>query len=147
MTNESLNKLSKDNILLLYRYLFFYTKEYVSYYGGFDWNDATIANFCQKHNIIKKGRRNQVYKSCFFWFSTFTPKGEKVNDVAHHFLRHIRNAIAHANIRKERRKTNSYIIVDDYDKHGNQSMHGEIKEDLFFNFLEIVINTKKHKNI
>ena len=54
MTNESLNKLSKDNILLLYRNLFFYTKEYVSYYGGFDWNDATIANFCQKHNIIKK---------------------------------------------------------------------------------------------
>ena len=97
MTNESLNKLSKDNILLLYRYLFFYTKEYVSYYGGFDWNDATIANFCQKHNIIKKGRRNQVYKSCFFWFSTFTPKGEKVNDVAHHFLRHIRNAIAQPN--------------------------------------------------
>ena len=143
MANESINKLSRDNVQELYRYLFFYTKEYADHYGRFDWNDATITNFCQKHSITSKGRRNQVYKSGFFWFNTFTPRGENVNDVAHHFLRHIRNAIAHANIRKERRKKNSYIIVDDYDKHGNQTMHGEIKEDLFFQFLEIVISTLK----
>ena len=142
MANESINKLSQNNIQVLYRYLFFYTKEYMNYYGRFDWNDIIIADFCKKHGIINKGRRNQVYNSGFFWFNTFTPKGENVNDVAFHFLRH-RNAIAHANIRKERRKKNSYIIVDDYDNHGSQTMHGEIKEDLFFQFLEIVISTLK----
>lgn len=143
MANESINKLSKDNIQVLYRYLFFYTKEYENCYGRFDWNDATVTNFCQKHCIISKGRRNQIYNSGFFWFNTFTPKGKNVNDVALHFLRHIRNAVTHANIRKERRKKNSYIIVDDYDKYGRQTMHGEIKENLFFQFLEIVINTFK----
>ena len=143
MANESINKLSKDNIQVLYRYLFFYTKQYENCYGRFDWNDASVANFCQEHSITSKGRRNQTYNSSFFWFDTFTPKGKKVNDVAHHFLRHIRNAIAHANICKVRRKNKSYVIVDDYDKKGKQSMHGEIKEDLFFQFLGIVINTFK----
>lgn len=143
MANESINKLSQDNILSLYRYLFNYTKVYASNYGRFEWDNVSISAFCQKNNITHKGRRNQIYNHSFFWFDTYKPKGKDVNDVAHHFLRHIRNAIAHANIRKESRKKQSYIIIDDYDKNGKQAMHGEIKESLFFQFLGIVINTLK----
>ena len=147
MANKSINKLSQGNIQQLYRYLFHYTKDYANCYGKFNWTDFTIIDFCQRNKIIHKGRRNKVYTSSFFWFEANKPKKAKENDVAHHFLRHIRNAIAHANVRKERRKNNSYIIVDDYDKNGNQSMHGEIKEDLFFQFLEIVIKTLKTSKI
>lgn len=142
-SKDSINKLSQKNVLSLYQYLYEYTKEYAGNYGKFHWEDNSITDFCKKNNIVKKGTCDKNYNSSFFWFETFTPKGENTNDKAYHFLRHIRNSIAHANIRKERKKRDSYFIIDDYNKNGKQTMHGRIKEDLFFAFVNIIINTLK----
>ena len=140
MKKESINKLSQNNILFLYEYLFQYTNLYEKSYGNFNWNDDTISTYCKHNHIEKKGRKGKKYDNDFFWFETQSIKG-KGNDIAFHFLRHIRNAFAHANIRKERRKNKSYFIIDDYNKKNKQTMHGEIKENLFFQLLEIIINT------
>lgn len=142
MVNKSVNKLSQHNILSLYKFLFFYTKEYSNWYGLLNWDDISISKFCKENRIVHKGRRNQYYNDNFFWFKTFTPKDNNVNDTAYHFLRHVRNAIAHANIRKESRKKKSYFVMDDFDKNGKQTMHGEIEENLFFHFIELIVNTK-----
>lgn len=143
MAKKSINKLSQSNILSLYEHLFLYVKQYEKNYGNFNWNDDSISTFCKNNHIVKKGCRNQKYDNDFFWFETHT-KEKKGNDIAFHFLRHIRNAFAHANINKIRRKNKSYLIIDDYNKNGKQTMHGEIKEDLFFQFLETVTNSLKN---
>lgn len=145
--NKTINKLSKDNICFLYEYLYDYTMDYSNCYGLFKWDDKSINDFCKVNNIKCKGRRNDKNNYSFFWFDTYKLKGEDVNDIAFHFLRHIRNSIAHANIVKVRKNRNSYFIIDDYDKNAKQTMHGEIMEELFFKFLEIVIKTKQNKQI
>lgn len=33
--------------------------------------------------------------------------------------------------------------MDDFDENGKQTMHGEIEENLFFLFINVIINTKK----
>ena len=141
--NISINKLSQKNVLSLYQYLCEYTKEYAGNYGNFHWDDNSVTEFCKRNNIVQKGARNRKYASNFFWFEACKPKGQEYNDIAHHFLRHIRNSIAHANICKERKKQDSYFIINDYNENGKQTMHGRIKEDLFFAFVNIIINTFK----
>ena len=65
--------------------------------------------------------------------------GIKINDMAHHFLRHLRNAIAHGNIKKEKKM----IIVDDYSTTQKQTMYGQLHINLFWQFLQIVQDSRQ----
>lgn len=138
MAKEKTSKLNQKEKISAIDFLFTYGKGISSEYGQYNWDDKSIISFCTQNNIKRKGNRKEKYGN-FFWFDTkqIEINGVKTNDKAHHFLRHIRNAIAHGNIRKENKK----IIVDDY-QGAKQTMHGEIPCDLFWTFIEIVQNTK-----
>lgn len=136
MAKEKTSKLNQKEKISAIDFLFTYENDISSEYGQYNWDDKSIINFCTQNNIKRKGNRKEKYGD-FFWFNTkqFEINGVKINDKAHHFLRHIRNAIAHGNIRKKK------MIVDDY-KDSKQTMHGEIPYKLFWEFIEIVRNTK-----
>lgn len=59
-----------------------------------------------------------------------------VNDIAHHFLRHIRNAIAHGDVTKIK---NGIIELKDYNSSGKQNMFGRIYTNMLFDIINIII--------
>ena len=132
-------KLNKDDKVQCIDFLFRYETEIKNDYGCYNWESSEINNFCTKAGIIKKTYRNKNHHY-YFWFDTkekMTSAG-KVNDQASHFLRHIRNAIAHGNIQKE----NSLIKVKDYNINGKQTMQGQLPIELFWSFIEVVEHSK-----
>ena len=82
-------------------------------YGTLDWNNPSFIEFCKQNNIQPKGTSAKREQRNHFWFSANIPKNQKTNDIAHHFLRHIRNAYAHCNIRiaKEEKNVTSFIYL------------------------------------
>ena len=137
MAAHNTSKLSKDDKQFAMDYLFTFEKDIRLEYGHYDWNDKSLTSFCTENHIKPKVKRNAKNWNYYFWFDTKQDK-DRVNDTAHHFLRHIRNAIAHGNIKKE----NKMMIVDDFHNQ-RQTMHGQIPCTTFWKFLSIVQNTKK----
>ena len=127
------------------RYCYIYSKHIGQMYGHFDWHNEEFVHFCTTNQIAQKGNKKGENKENHFWFNSLTPKEFKTNDIAHHFLRHIRNAVAHGLIEishrgKHRQK---YYIVKDFDIHGTQSMGGLIRSDLLWGMLWLLYQTKR----
>ena len=138
-TNNS-NNLSKEDIVGLYNYLARFETEIKLQYGHFDFNDKVFRQFCAQNNIIPKVSKDRERNTTYcFWFNTKADKKTKVNDTAHHLLRHIRNSIAHSLVEKK----GKIYYFKDYNLAGNQSMGGHLRTDLFWPFLEKLISTKK----
>jgi len=92
------NKLNQEDKLKCIEFVFRYVKDIEKNYGSYDWDSEMLKTFCAKNNINKKGN-SKSHGFDYFWFSA-RQNNDKINDTAHHFLRHVRNAIAHANISK-----------------------------------------------
>lgn len=109
-------------------------------YGTLNWSKDSFVSFCKKNKIQQKGTSAKRSQYNHFWFSTFIPKGEEINDTAHHFLRHIRNAYAHCNIKikYEGRKHNKFYSLEDFDMNGTQSMSGKIRSDLLWKMIDLL---------
>ena len=83
-----------------YRFIYIFENEVYPNYGTFDFNSPKINNFCQEYRIKKKDKRNSKSSDNYFWFDSIKIQGALNNDYAHNFLRHVRNAFAHGNLKK-----------------------------------------------
>lgn len=124
-------------------YLFLYEYETIikGQYSSYHWDNQELLSFCSRNGIGLKVRSNTKKVSNYFWFETFTDSGTGVNDIAHHWMRHIRNSIAHGNVQKMK-GLRPYYVFDDYKKAGTKhTAHGVIQCDLFWKMLEKVKQT------
>ena len=109
--SHKLNKIEKEKCI---DFLFLYGDVIENHYGSYDWDNKLLVQFCKQNNMTKKGN---VMSSGFnfFWFEA--KKGNhNINDIAHHFLRHIRNAIAHSNFYKLSKNGKRSYELKDYNK-------------------------------
>lgn len=109
-----------------------------------DWEDESFKHFCKVNAIKQKGNKLETKKENYFWFTAHKLKGEKYNDIAYHFFRHIRNAVAHGliSIIYVGRNKNKYYLISDYDR-DTQSMGGYIRSDLLWQMLWLLFKSKK----
>lgn len=105
-------------------------------YGNYNLNDTKLIAFCATNHIALKNKRSKL--PYLFWFSTHQDKRTKINDKAHHLMRHIRNAFAHGLIKKEGKN----FTFQDYSTIGTQTMGGHIRCDLFWAMLDLLKHTK-----
>lgn len=139
--SDWLTKQDRDDFA---RYCYIYSKHIEPKFGHFDWQNEIFVHFCKTNNIQQKGNRKTGRKENHFWFNAAKPEGHKINDFAHHFLRHIRNAFAHGLIEisyigRHRRK---YYQLKDFERHGEQSMNGYIRSDLLWEMIWLLFQTK-----
>ena len=140
MANFSINKLSEEDIKKAYRFIYIFEKEVYNKYGTFNFESQEIKHFCREYGMNKKVKRNTKLSNNYFWFDTRKVKGAQNSDYAHNLLRHIRNAMAHGNFKKERNKK-AFYILEDYDKNNNQTMYGQMSADIFWKYLNIVLHS------
>lgn len=117
-------------------------------YGTLDWQKPSFVEFCKRNKIQPKGTSAKKKQLNHFWFSTNIPKGESVNDIAYHFLRHIRNAFAHCNINVviEGKKHHKYYVLEDYEINKSKSMSGKIRSDLMWNMINTLLSSVDPQN-
>ena len=140
MADYSINKLSEKDINRAYRFIYIFEKEVYNKYGTFDFENDDVKQYCKEYRISNKVKRNSTPTDNYFWFDTRKIKGANKNDIAHNFLRHVRNAIAHGNFKKEKSKK-AFYILEDFDKNNNKTMYGRINADIFWGYLNIVLHT------
>lgn len=134
--------ISQKDKLRLFDFLLEYSNTIEHNYSRYNWNDQRLIEFCHANSIDRKINKNSRQTDNCFWFETKGRNG--INDIAHHFMRHIRNAIAHGNIEYVFKKGgNSFFIFKDFNKHGTQTMYGKIRTDLFWNYISVIQSTFK----
>ena len=139
---NNVNNLSVNDIEKFYNYLCDFELNHKESYGHFNFYDSQFQEFCKTNNIISKGKRGKVNKNNnngSIWFKS-KQNENKVNDVGHHLLRHVRNSIAHGLIKK---KGQFYYFEDYSTNKTSQTMGGRMRSDLFWPFLNELIKTKK----
>lgn len=83
----------------------------------------------QSVSSLQKEKEEQTY--------SIKPASMVPKDVAHNFLRHIRNAFSHGKITVYRGRHNSkYYSVQDFNTGGSQTMSGKIRSDLLWGMIE-----------
>lgn len=136
-------------------YCFIFSHTISNHYGEFDWGNGAFCNFCKKNRIQQKGVQTKKIQDNHFWFEATKPKGEKINDTAFHFFRHIRNAFAHGYITifYKGRKRHRYYKFQDWNKKidrktqetiREQSMGGCIRSDYFWQMLWLLYQSKQN---
>lgn len=103
----NINNLSKEEINSFYDFVCDYELNIKNKYGNYNLNDTKLIAFCATNHIALKNKRSKL--PYLFWFSTHQDKRTKINDKAHHLMRHIRNAFAHGLIKKEGKNYNRGI--------------------------------------
>ena len=146
--------LSKDeDIPRLFEYLIIYADEIEKFPGYFNFEDVEVDKFLNRHNIwygsynlqnIKKIKKNQWY----ILFEQRKNSKKSGSDLAHHFFRHLRNAIAHANIEKINRRINKInhqlFKIKDFNLKGSaQTMDCFIPSKLLYQLIDKLFATKK----
>ena len=149
--------LSKEkDIPRLFEYLMQYPNEIEKYKGWFNFNDKDVDKFLNRNDIFHGSYNNtNINKSQKHqWHLIFEQRKDSKksgSDVAHHLLRHIRNAIAQANIekiQKKEHKVNRHILyLKDYSITGsNQTMDGKIEINLLHSLIKLILKTKRDPN-
>ena len=123
----NINNLSKEEINSFYDFVCDYELNIKNKYGNYNLNDTKLIAFCATNHIALKNKRSKL--PYLFWFSTHQDKRTKINDKAHHLMRHIRNAFAHGLIKKEGKSISN-------------TMGGHIRCDLFWAMLDLLKHTK-----
>lgn len=141
MANIPIHNLSKDDMQKAYAFIYLFEKEIKPQYGTFDFENHEIDLFCKENGIKKKERRNTKATENYFWFKS--EKKGKVNDIAYNLLRHIRNAMAHGNFKKEKGQKSFYILEDYSVKTHKRTMYGKIDAALFWDYLNIVAHSSQ----
>ena len=131
------SKLNKDEKVHCLDFLFLYEQEIKQRYGHYNFDDQKLEQFCAEKKVLKKGKRNckEHYYFCFDTKKIKISNKGKVNDVAHHLLRHIRNSIAHGNIKN--------LKLYDYNSAHNQTMQAHLPIDFLWDYIDILLNTYK----
>ncbi len=134
---QNKNNLSKEDVNSFYNYLCLYETEIKQQYGQYNFEHSDFINFCSKNKIERKNRKSKLDNK--FYFETF--QRDKINDKAHHLLRHIRNSVAHGLVQKKGKN----FILRDFNRNNKETMYGCIRVDLFWNFIKELIATSNKK--
>ena len=140
LNNVNCKGLTQSDLVEFGKFMFLYKQNIGDNFGRFNWYDENFKQLCKTHKIQPKGTSTIKEQHNHFWFSA--NKTVMGNDIAHHFLRHIRNAFAHGNITiiKEGKNKSKYFLIQDFeikkDRTIVQTMQGKIRYDL----LGVIIN-------
>lgn len=149
LTAADCKNLNETDLIDFGKFIYIYEQHIRNNFGMFKWNAETFTQFCKSNKIQPKGNRIIREQHNHFWFSANKTKDKHSNDVAHHFLRHIRNAYAHGNIKvvKEGKTKSKYYLIQDFDvkknKSSEQTMQGKIRDVLLWEMINILYNTIK----
>ena len=148
---KQVNKLSKPNIIELYTYLCILEEELKNSFGLFDMKSKALNDFLEQERILlgslsdsneKKKGEYKYYLLCTLR-KPVKYKNIKDNDHAFLHLKHIRNAIAHANV-KATNKLN--FSIEDYSEHGNLSAIGKMNYSFFYRLIDELLKTKRRNS-
>lgn len=135
------NVISETDKAKMFDYLKDYQDNIKTNFGKYNLSDKRLQKFLSVNDIYL-GRLNQKCKDkaskhqYYILFEQNKPRN-KENDVVHHLLRHLRNAIAHGRISKKGK--NLYRLSDK--KEENTTMFGELNYKLFFDLIDLAKNT------
>ncbi|MFR3330381.1 MAG: hypothetical protein ACLTSL_09520 [Odoribacter splanchnicus] len=144
------NNLSQEDIFKLYEYLTLFESNIKEYCGTFNFSDTRIQDFQDKANLVLRAYTANRYilgssvkqNKYYLIFEAKKPKKEEYNDIAFHLLRHLRNSIAHALIRKKGKN----FFLEDKNSNGSITCQGNIRRDLFYELINKIIETKSYVN-
>lgn len=141
-------KISNEDKIKCIDYLFEFENMIKPYFGLYNINDEHLRLFLNENKIFlgktnKKDRIKALKSKYYIVFEQNKPYN-KDNDVVHHLLRHVRNAIAHGRIFK---KGKAKFYIEDFGKTGNKTMEGNIDKKVFFLLLEQLKQSKTNKNV
>lgn len=94
MTNNQ-NKLSEKDVCKLYTFLCEYEKDIKQNAGHYHIQDDSVKTFLSKNSIFIGSIAQKSAKQNYIRYDLRSGKMVSLDDVGHHILRHIRNAIAH----------------------------------------------------
>lgn len=137
---------SKEAVYKMYKFLSAFEKSVSNDAGHFDFGSDMFQKFIESKDIIirpvsKSKYINDLHRNNYIVYIYGDHKAE-YDDKAHDLLRHIRNAIGHALIKKVA-VNKTYFDVTDKNKNGSLTLRGNIDESLFFALIEQLIATKK----
>lgn len=138
------NVISEQDKAKMFDFLKYFQDDICSHFGEYDICSKEVQKFLSKNGIylgrMNKSCRQKALKSKFYiLFEHNKPKG-KDNDIAHHLLRHIRNAIAHGRI--EKNGSDKFKLQDFNPKSQSESMFGIIDYKLFFKLIDLLKNQR-----
>lgn len=140
-----MNNLSQQDKIWAFDYLIRYENEIKRCPGHFHIEDNAVVQFMNENDIYlnslnQRAQRQSVNHRNFCIYEQRRNSKVSGSDKAHHFLRHIRNCIAHGLLRKER---GLMFILRDIDQNSHISMMGRIKVPILQQFIDILIQTKR----
>lgn len=139
------NGLTQDDYADFDKFVGIYESKVEKRPGYFNWDDLNFKNFCKMNHIQQKGTQAKKVQNNHFWFCADQPADVTPKDIAHNFLRHIRNAFSHGRITVYRGKHNrKYYIIQDFTLKGNKNMSGNIRSDLLWGMIERLLNSSKN---
>ena len=127
--------ISKKEKVQLFDYLNHYEETIKANHGHYDLNNNQLQAFINSNDITfcsHKSIGTNAKKHAAYFRYQYTS-----TDKAHDLMRHIRNAIAHGNIKKQQ----GYFWLTDYNSNGTKTLDAKIKTDVFWNFLNELENT------
>lgn len=139
------SKLSRDDIIRLYKFLLDYETEYKTMAQQFNFNAPQLQSFIKHHSVLlasnskKEKKKKGKYEAWFFYEQRKNDLKSK-DDKVHHLLRHFRNSVAHGLIVKE---SKAVFIFKDKTEKGKITMEGKMKADIFFDFLSMLTSCRK----
>ena len=141
-----MNKLSKEDIVRLYDYLYDYESLYKVEANNFDLKNEEFQTFLKNKEILlgslsatNRKKATSIANSILYDSSKNKTSG---TDKLHHLLRHIRNSFAHGLITKKTINKKAYFVVHDKNLAGNISMEGRIDSSLLFELINQIVKTK-----
>ncbi len=137
------NVISETDKAKMFDYLKDYQDNIKQNFGKYNYDNRNFQKFLSVNDIYL-GRLNQKCKGkvskhqYYILFEQNKPRN-KENDVIHHLLRHLRNAIAHGRIRKKGK--NIFQLNDKTPDGQNLTMFGELDYKLFFDLIDLAKQT------
>lgn len=145
MAQKIINKLSKDDIIELYKYVCRYETCIKPNKEQFDINNKELEKLIRMHDIYldtcaKKNHTKALKHRYHILYEQYSKSKASGKDKAHHLMRHIRNCIAHGYIQKDKADEN-FIL---YDNNGTRdTMSGKIGVKSFYELIKKLENSKK----
>ncbi len=137
MTNNR-NKLSEKDVCKLYAFLCEYEKDIKQNAGHYHTQDSSVKTFLSDNRIFIGSIAQKSAKQNYIRYDLRSGKTVSLDDVGHHILRHIRNAIAHGMIVKTK---GSYFEFSDMTSKQKVTARARIEVKLFWKLIDVIKQT------
>lgn len=137
MTNNR-NKLNKEDVCRLYAFLCEYEADIKQQAGHYHIQDNSVKACLSKNDIFIGALAKKTSKQNYICYDSRSGRNASLDDVGHHILRHIRNAIAHGLIVKEK---GSYFKFSDKSSKQKDTARAQIKVELFWKLIDVIKQT------